>query len=71
MHSYLSNYNLFSAAAFLTGVTSLSLLGGFGMTLGWAKKQDPEMFNKGVAVSLSHTHLRALHDYYVCMISMY
>lgn len=37
-----------TAAAFLTGVAGVSLLGGFGMTLGMAKKKDPNMFNKGM-----------------------
>lgn len=39
---------LFPAAAFLTGVAGASVLGGFGMTLGMAKKKDPNMFNKGI-----------------------
>ncbi|XP_076040637.1 transmembrane protein 242 isoform X2 [Oratosquilla oratoria] len=38
----------YKAAAFLTGVTGISMLGGFGMTLGMAKKKDPNMFNKGL-----------------------
>ncbi|KAF2361678.1 Transmembrane protein 242 [Trinorchestia longiramus] len=38
----------YKAAAFLTGVTSLSLVGGFAMTLGWVKKQEPTLFNKSV-----------------------
>ncbi|KAG0710063.1 Transmembrane protein 242 [Chionoecetes opilio] len=36
------------AAAFLTGVAGVSMLGGFGMTLGMVKKKDPNMFNKGM-----------------------
>ncbi|ROT74183.1 transmembrane protein 242 [Penaeus vannamei] len=38
----------YTAAAFLTGVAGASMLGGFGMTLGMAKKKDPHMFNKGM-----------------------
>ncbi|XP_050727820.1 transmembrane protein 242-like [Eriocheir sinensis] len=38
----------YQAAAFLTGVAGVSMLGGFGMTLGMAKKKDPNMFNKGI-----------------------
>lgn len=38
----------YQAAAFLTGVAGVSMLGGFGMTLGMAKKKDPNMFNKGM-----------------------
>ncbi|XP_042868989.1 transmembrane protein 242-like [Penaeus japonicus] len=38
----------YKAAAFLTGVAGASMLGGFGMTLGMAKKKDPHMFNKGM-----------------------
>ncbi|XP_042221053.1 transmembrane protein 242-like, partial [Homarus americanus] len=38
----------YQSAAFLTGIAGVSLLGGFGMTLGMAKKKDPEMFNKGI-----------------------
>lgn len=38
----------YKAAAFLTGVAGASMIGGFGLTLGSAKKKDPEMFNKGV-----------------------
>ncbi|XP_066964073.1 transmembrane protein 242 [Macrobrachium rosenbergii] len=38
----------YQAAAFLTGIAGASILGGFGMTLGMAKKKDPEMFNKGM-----------------------
>lgn len=40
--------HLSPAAAFLTGVAGVSMLGGFGMTLGMAKKKDPNMFNKGI-----------------------
>ncbi|XP_063859338.1 transmembrane protein 242-like [Scylla paramamosain] len=38
----------YEAAAFLTGIAGVSVLGGFGMTLGMAKKKDPNMFNKGM-----------------------
>ncbi|KAK8743279.1 hypothetical protein OTU49_001347 [Cherax quadricarinatus] len=38
----------YQSAAFLTGVAGVSMLGAFGMTLGMAKKKDPEMFNKGI-----------------------
>ncbi|KAK3862661.1 hypothetical protein Pcinc_031498 [Petrolisthes cinctipes] len=38
----------YQAAAFLTGVAGVSLLGGFGTTLGMTKKKDPNMFSKGI-----------------------
>lgn len=44
----LNKFHAFTAAAFLTGVAGASMLGGFGMTLGMAKKKDPHMFNKGM-----------------------
>lgn len=44
----LTTAHLSPAAAFLTGVAGVSMLGGFGMTLGMAKKKDPNMFNKGI-----------------------
>lgn len=43
-----SNKFKYQSAAFLTGVAGISMLGGFGMTLGMAKKKDPNMFNKGM-----------------------
>ncbi|KAK6182824.1 hypothetical protein SNE40_010418 [Patella caerulea] len=52
---------------FLASLTGLSLLGGFGLTIGMAKKQDPSMFSKGMATyqpgiseSGGHLALRAL-----------
>ena len=36
------------AAAFLTGVTGVSVLFGFGSTLAAAKKKDPHFFDQGV-----------------------
>ncbi|KAA0186354.1 hypothetical protein HAZT_HAZT000777 [Hyalella azteca] len=48
------------AAAFLTGVASLSLLSGFAMTLGWAKKQEPTLFSKGVhPTEIGHASLES------------
>lgn len=44
----LNKFHTNTAAAFLTGVAGASMLGGFGMTLGMAKKKDPHMFNKGM-----------------------
>jgi len=38
----------FKAAAFLTGVTGVSVLFGFGSTLAAAKKKDPHFFDQGV-----------------------
>ncbi|XP_059139368.1 transmembrane protein 242-like [Physella acuta] len=41
-------YFKIKAGIFLTSVTGMSILGGFGMTLAMAKKQDPAMFAKGI-----------------------
>nr|XP_045613551.1 transmembrane protein 242-like isoform X1 [Procambarus clarkii] len=46
-HSHSDNFK-YKSAAFLIGVAGMSMLGGFGMTLGMAKKKDPDMFNKGI-----------------------
>lgn len=40
-------YNL-KAGLFLTSLTGASIIGGFGMTLAMAKKQDPRNFAKGI-----------------------
>ena len=37
------------AAAFLTGVTGVSILFGFGATLAAAKKRDPHFFDQGLS----------------------
>ncbi|KAH9525594.1 hypothetical protein Btru_001783 [Bulinus truncatus] len=41
-------YGRLKAGIFLTAVTGLSVLGGFGTTLAMSKKQDPTMFSKGI-----------------------
>jgi hypothetical protein len=41
-------YHRLKAGVFLTSVTGMSILGGFGMTVALAKRQDPEMFAKGI-----------------------
>lgn len=38
----------FAAAAFLTGVTGISILFGFGTTLAAAKRKDPHFFDQGL-----------------------
>ncbi|BFZ10140.1 hypothetical protein BsWGS_13179 [Bradybaena similaris] len=42
------NYHKLKAGIFLASVTGMSILGGFGMTLAMAKRQDPDMFAKGI-----------------------
>lgn len=44
----------FKAAAFLTGVTGVSVLFGFGTTLAAAKKSDPHFFDQGVTGRFEH-----------------
>ena len=39
-------FHVLSEAAFLVGVTGISLVFGFGHALAMAKKQDPSMFIK-------------------------
>ncbi|GFS16491.1 transmembrane protein 242 [Elysia marginata] len=39
-------YQNLKAGLFLTSLTGVSILGGFGMTLAMAKKQDPQNFAK-------------------------
>ncbi|RUS86177.1 hypothetical protein EGW08_006071 [Elysia chlorotica] len=41
-------YYRFKAGLFLTSLTGASILGGFGMTMAMAKKQDPTNFAKGI-----------------------
>uniref|UniRef100_A0A0B7B3P3 Transmembrane protein 242 n=1 Tax=Arion vulgaris TaxID=1028688 RepID=A0A0B7B3P3_9EUPU len=41
-------YQRLKAGMFLTSITGMSILGGFGMTLAMAKRQDPDMFVKGI-----------------------
>ncbi|KAK3734936.1 hypothetical protein RRG08_038960 [Elysia crispata] len=41
-------YYKLKAGLFLTSLTGASILGGFGMTLAMAKKQDPKNFAKGI-----------------------
>lgn len=41
-------YSKLKAGVFLTSLTGLSILGGFGMTLAMSKRQDPTMFAKGI-----------------------
>lgn len=36
----------FLAGMFLATVTGMSVLAGFGLTMGMAKKTDPDMFEK-------------------------
>lgn len=43
------NVNVILAALFLTGVTGVSAMVGFGATLVAVKKQDPKYFEKGIA----------------------
>ena len=48
MYRYCNIFSSYTAGAFLSGMTFISFLGGFGMTLGQAKKKDLQMYNKGV-----------------------
>lgn len=41
-------YFKLKAGIFLTSITGLSILGGFGMTVAMAKRQDPANFAKGI-----------------------
>lgn len=41
--------SLATAAAFLAGVTGVSILFGFGTTLAAAKKKDPHFFDQGLS----------------------
>ncbi|KAK6986112.1 transmembrane protein 242 [Biomphalaria glabrata] len=41
-------YQKLKAAIFLTTVTGMSILGGFGTTLAMSKRQDPTNFSKGI-----------------------
>ncbi|CAG5121446.1 unnamed protein product [Candidula unifasciata] len=41
-------YHKIRAGMFLASVTGMSILGGFGMTLAMAKRQDPDMFARGI-----------------------
>ncbi|GFO03667.1 transmembrane protein 242 [Plakobranchus ocellatus] len=41
-------YYKLKAGLFLTSITGASILGGFGMTMAMAKRQDPTNFAKGI-----------------------
>jgi hypothetical protein len=63
-----SSVSLTSAALLLTGVTFASMMGGFGVSLGMARKRSPDAFvsrhNEGVRLAV-----RALVYGSVCAIS--
>ena len=46
---------LFTATAFLAGVTGISMLFGFGTTLAAAKKKDPHFFDQGLTGQFSES----------------
>lgn len=49
----------FAAGIFLTAVTGISAMIGFGTTIMAAKKQDPKYFGKGIAGSIEMTETGA------------